>query len=223
DEYRAIFIHAGGSPEALKNITNGLYQINDVNGIAADGVYFWRDSIRQAPYNLYTSSQNISKFINNNNIDNAADFEAWNFKDKPTVKPAPAVKEIDIDAKSAGYFESIIWRYDEVKSCYLKFLLNNDTEQAYVDDQSNQICARNLILQYTNVATIDQVGRKKIDLDSGDPVKIYQDGQEVDGVWQKKNDRTRFYDSSGQEIELLKGNTWVEIMPLTALNQPANP
>jgi len=223
DEYRAIFIHAGGSPEALTDISNNLYQINDVNGITADGVYFWRDAVRAAPFNLYTSSQNISKFASDNNIDNTADFSSWIFKDEPTEKPTLTAKVISIDNKSAGYFESITWRYDETKSCYLKYLVNNDTDQTYVDDQGNQICTKNLILQYTSVTTIDQIGRKKIDLDNGGTAKVYQDGQEIDGTWQKKNDRTRFYESSGQEIELLRGNTWVEIMPQAALNQPANP
>ena len=221
DEYRAVFIHIGGSPEALSNIKSNFYQVNNFDAMGADGQYSWRDSGRKAPFNLYTNGQNISSFINNNNIDNTADFEAWNFIDGPTEKPAAVVKEVKII--NAGYFEPIIWRYNETDFCYLKFLVNNDTERAYVDDEGNQICVKNLILQYTNITAIDLIGRKKIDLDGGGPIKIYQAGQEINGIWQKKNNRTRFYDSSGQEIDLLKGNIWVEIMPLTALDRPLNP
>ncbi len=220
DEYRAVFIHIGGSPEALSNIKSNLYQINNFDAMGADGQYSWRDSGRKAPFNLYTNGQNISNFINNSSIDNVADFSSWNFKDELIQKTEPLIKEVKII--NAGYFEPITWRYDETDSCYLKFLVNNDAEQAYVDDEGAQICAKNLILQYTNITTIDLIGRKKIDLDGDGPIKIYQAGQEIDGIWQKKNNRTRFYDSSGQEINLLKGNIWVEIMPL-AIDLSSNP
>ena len=209
DEYRAVFIHAGGSPEAITNLKNNIYQISNLDTTGNDGQYTWRDNSRKPPFNLYISKQNVVKFIQDNNIDDIADFNSWSFKDEAKDKQTPMVQEVKVDAKIAGYFESIAWHYDENKSCYLKFLINNGLEQAYIDDQGVQICAKNLILQYTNISTIDQIGRKKIDLDTGGQIKVYQLGQEIDGTWQKKNDRTIFYDSSGQEIKLIKGNIWV--------------
>ena len=65
-EYNVPFIHCGGSEEALNEISSdsSLMSLNEIQ----QGSYFWRDNLRVAPHNLYTSSNNILEYINDNNL-----------------------------------------------------------------------------------------------------------------------------------------------------------
>jgi hypothetical protein len=46
---------------------------------------------------------------------------------------------------------------------------------------------------------------------------IFQEGREIVGTWMKKNNTslTRFYDSSGNEISLLRGEIFIQSIPPT--------
>jgi len=51
-EYGALYAHSGGSPEALRVVSD--YDVLDLNEFS-NGKYFWRSKSRYAPHNLYTS------------------------------------------------------------------------------------------------------------------------------------------------------------------------
>ena len=44
---------------------------------------------------------------------------------------------------------------------------------------------------------------------------VFQDGNVIKGTWKKPDDTDmiRFYDQSGQEVELTRGKVWVEVLP----------
>ncbi|MEX0594654.1 MAG: DUF3048 C-terminal domain-containing protein, partial [Patescibacteria group bacterium] len=46
---------------------------------------------------------------------------------------------------------------------------------------------------------------------------VFIDGKQIRGTWKKpsRKERTRFYDSSDQEITLNRGQIWVEVIPET--------
>ena len=58
-ENDAIYVHYGWSPQAESDISN-LGVIN-INGITEDANDFWRTSLRSAPHNVLTSTENIMK------------------------------------------------------------------------------------------------------------------------------------------------------------------
>jgi len=207
DEYRAIFVHAGGSPQVLSELENNVYQVDNLDGLTTDQKYFWRNQSRKAPYNLYISSEAISNFKQDKNISDKIDLFPWFFQAPANLTDQKQVVTI------SNYFEPIVWRYDAKSIRYLRYLIINQQEEPCLDEEGQQIAARNLILQMTAVKSIDSLDRKEVDLSSGGEAIIYQGGQKIEGTWQKKNDRTRFYDSSGQEIEMFRGNSWIEIIP----------
>lgn len=51
--FHALQVHAGGSPDAYTMISEK--RIEDLDEITNAGPYFWRESFRKAPHNLYTS------------------------------------------------------------------------------------------------------------------------------------------------------------------------
>ena len=57
---RGLYMHSGGSPEALSAIkTKKIFDANEFFW----GEYYWRSSDRPAPHNLYTSSDNWQKIV----------------------------------------------------------------------------------------------------------------------------------------------------------------
>jgi hypothetical protein len=48
-----------------------------------------------------------------------------------------------------------------------------------------------------------------------DKAKVFVEGKEIDGTWEKtdRTARTIFYDDQGQEIAFVPGQFWVEIVP----------
>ena len=57
---RGLYMHSGGSPEALSAIkTKKIFDANEFFW----GEYYWRNSDRPAPHNLYTSSDNWQKIV----------------------------------------------------------------------------------------------------------------------------------------------------------------
>lgn len=208
EEYQALLVHAGGSPESLKRISKGYYKIYNLDEISADGIYFWRDYSRIAPFNLYTSKSLIERALNKKNLPLTiqTNFNPWQFFVASEKSPLLG-QEIKI-----GYLEGVFWRYDAEKNQYLRFFSNG---QAFIDEAGEQIKATNLIIQKTRIEILDEIGRRAIDLESGGGAIIFLNGQRIDGTWRKINNRTKFYDLDNQEIKFLPGNFWIEIVSET--------
>ena len=78
EEWNPVLFHAGGSQDAMYKLTYS--KVDNVNEISGDGIYFWRDTQRAMPHNLFTSINQIKRAIEAKEIDLAADFEPWLFK-----------------------------------------------------------------------------------------------------------------------------------------------
>jgi len=203
EEYGGLFLHAGGSPEALTKLKTE-HQIYNIEAIGADEKYFWRDFWRKAPFNLYISAKGIEKILENKKIANQANFESWQFGlNEFTLDP----NSLEVEIK---YKEPVIWRYNQKEKSYFRFLADG---RPFLDEAGQQISTKNLILQKTEIKIIDEVGRRKIKLDGEGKAIIFRGGQKIEGKWKKNNGRTKFYDQLNNEVELLRGKTWVEIIP----------
>ncbi len=202
EEYQAIYVHAGGSPQVINELKQGKYDIYDLDEISANGSYFWRDNSGIPPFNLYTSSDLINKFIQKRNILNYADFRPWSFRDNKSDEENDTIQQVEISQYK------VRWKYDNDKKIYFRYQNN----KPYLDDKNNQISTINLIVQKMPIAVIDAVGRREIKIDGRSMAYIYMNGNKIEGSWIRDNNRTIFYDQNGNEIKFLRGNIWVEII-----------
>ena len=71
-----------------------------------------------------------------------------------------------------------------------------------------------LFLQYSGYQAYDANGYLNIDTQSGGSGKYITRGKAIDITWSKDSQwgTTHYYDSNGQEIQLNRGKTWVEIV-----------
>lgn len=213
-EYGALFIHAGGSPEALAGIKQSLYTIYNLDEISRNGSYFWRDWQRKSPHNLYISQQSIINVIKDKDLTAAVklDFKKWKVKlieesinQFDPFKAYELHKIIKID-----YREPVIWQLDQDRQIYLRY----QAGQPFMDETNEQIQASNIVIQKTEIVVLDEIGRRSIRTDGSGEALIFQNGILISGRWQKDENmhRTIFYDLQGEEIEFLPGLIWVQIV-----------
>ncbi|NUM25274.1 MAG: DUF3048 domain-containing protein [Candidatus Buchananbacteria bacterium] len=205
-EWNPVYFHAGGSAEALAMLKKSeMYNINE---ISADGIYFWRDTSRAAPHNLFTSADQIRRAIQAKEIDPAAEFSPWQFKndDVPNTS-ATGVTDIEVNFSSNGFYQ-VRYEYDPDNNNYTRYLGGklHKTESGII------LKAKNVIVQHVDYDIVDDYGRLAVDLDGSGPAEMYFDGNVVQGSWQRINGRTYFYDKFENQVSLNRGTTWVEIV-----------
>ena len=218
DEYSPLFVHFGGSPEALDKIKRGFYNITSLNGIIYDGIYLFRDTSKQAPHNAYISSDLIQKYLQNNNIkENNGFYSSWIFNDTlKEYKDAKKINTINVIYGTENTLYNLKWVYNEQDKNYTRYTRD---DKEYLDDKGNNVKTNNIILQFAQVDITDEVGRRKINLTEGGKAIMIRDGERIEGYWRKNNllNRTKFftYDKDGNEVEyeLKPGKTWIHVIP----------
>lgn len=202
-ELSAVFVHCGGSPESLVKITKeNIFNLNEFY----NGNYFWRSENNFAPYNIFISSANLKKYLENKNLTEGK-FLSWRFKSE-----APSgfeQKEIEIGFKSPDF--AVRWKYDKINNDYIRYLGG-----AIHRDGANQeeIRAKNIIVQYAATKVLDDKLRLKIDTTGSGKAIICLDGKCEAGEWRKNKSagRTRYYHENGEEIAFNAGEFWIEIV-----------
>jgi len=199
-DLRALYVHCGGSPEALNDIKSAsIYDLNEFYNTD----YFWRSSKnnREAPHNILISSENWQKYLNDYDL-NIDKIEAWQFKKEDV--------HADLAADLSIYFSSnfrALWRYDAENNEYLRYF-----NGLVGRDENSEIRAKNVIVQYVESEVLDELGRLSIDLIGGGKALFCVDGECQSITWNKKaNSRTRYYFINGEEIKLNPGVTWIEL------------
>lgn len=199
-EYSGLYMHCGGSPEALSKIENeNLFALNEF----FNGQYYWRDNNHEAPHNLFTNSDNWNKYLaESERVQSIRN--GWVFGNINSVTSS-AVSAIEIQYDS-NY--SVEWKYNVDSALYHRYV-NGKVQQ----EDTVVLMANNVIVQYVRSKVLDDYGRKEIATDGQGEVRLLRDGKMIIGIWKKENDRTRFYDLAGTELNLKAGKIWVQIVP----------
>ncbi len=151
-------------------------------------------------------------------------FTSWKFKDDaaPADRPQNFTADFALSSAQTSYANdyTIKWQYDRTSNSYLRF----NGGLPFTDMNTNQqILAKNVILQFMTMGIADDGyseeghGTHVLYGTKGQgKVKVLMDGKITDGTWVKKTrlDRTRFFDITGKEIALNRGQTWIEILPI---------
>ena len=206
EEWRAAYFHAGGSPEALQILKQS--SIADINEISSDGIYFWRDRLRFAPHNLYTSSDLVKRALAAKAVNLQPDFSPWHFKaDRGLDAAAPPPADIAVAISPAAEYQ-VSYRYNQKYNNYTRYL--NGRVQATA--AGIILKTKNIVVEHVKYDVIDDYGRLDVDLSGGGAAEIYQDGVIINGIWKKSAGRTRYYDQNGTEVAFNRGPIWIEIV-----------
>lgn len=207
-EYKALYLHSGGSPDALAILKKNNTGVTDVNEFW-NGRYFWRDDTRDAPHNLLTNSRRWQELIaHEGGQQKIIAWQGWQFNKGEFVAPTSSVVVQSITITFVpGYV--VAWKHDVATHLYQRFV----NGEAMADKQGRNIFATNILVQTIPVKIIDDEGRKDINTVGEGAARVLEYGTLTRGTWKKTgNTRTRFFAPTGEELQLQPGVTWVEIV-----------
>jgi len=200
-EYGGVYMHVGGSPEALASIDD--YDFYNVDQIGAGEIYFWRDTNLLAPHNVFTSSSNWLRVGEIKEIPNIDLVDNWLFVDDNSIEATTTDFKIDYNQPY-----QVEWKFNDNLGTYLRW----QGDEKFIYATGEQTRADNIIVQVVDAQVIDDKLRRNMDTQEGGQVFIFNKLGEQLGNWQIVNGRTKFFDEEKNELKLVAGHTWIQII-----------
>jgi hypothetical protein len=215
-ELRALYAHAGGSPQALATLRN---QGNGQLVYNADefrwGNSFHRISTRSSPHNLYTSGKALRGIARTVGAKDGPIKWPWTFSRDAAMGYRPVGGRIDV---TYGDVNHIRYTYDRASNTYRRAVTG---EKRQIDAATRQpVAPKNVIVMVVRFGPLNDGSHKhrlEADVIGSGKAWIATNGVTVKGTWKKTSltSPTRFYDATGKPVVLTVGQTFVQVMKTT--------
>ncbi|MBR3378116.1 DUF3048 domain-containing protein [Candidatus Saccharibacteria bacterium] len=212
--YQCSIAHVGGSDNALRLIRNNS-AFRDIDNFFNDKAY-WRIRGRAAPHNVYTrfsmlDELNYSKGYRNSEFNGFARIKA-DTTPEATEKKA---NKITIDMTNAVF--SPVYNYNPNTNKYLRSYVSGGPHfSSYEDGHTVQNEPDVVIAMKVN--SVARAGEEQYadytTIGTGNAT-IFQNGGVIEAHWDRKDAdaELKFVDTSGNEIQLNRGQTWITLYP----------
>ena len=217
----AIFVHWGGSHFALDKLNNHI--IDNLDALKDRFNVFYRKSdAPAAPHNGFTSINRILQAAEKTGYSAENNFGGYDFYTNEEVNlQRQEYKEKQICANSPeGCALTINYPMPfKVKYEYnydSNFYLRERSGYAEMDKNTkSQIRAKNIVAMITKSTQIDDQ-YNTVEVEGEGKAFIFQNGRKIEGAWKKDKESIEskmvFLDNVGQELKLVPGQTWIEII-----------
>jgi hypothetical protein len=211
-EWRAVYAHAGGSPQALQTLRqkgNGqlVYNADEFRW----GKSFWRVKKRFAPHNLYTDGKHLRGIAKSVKAKDGPMRPAWNFApDLPEIyRPRGGKIRVSYPANTITY------TYDWKSNTYLRGV--SGAPKQTDGDTGKRVAPKNVVIMLMKFGPLNDGSHKhrlEANVVGSGTAWIATNGTTIKGTWKKKSltDPTQFFDSKGKEVTLTVGQTFVQVM-----------
>jgi len=240
-EYDALYAHVGGAntpgpADALSQIIK--YGVKDLNQFSIGFPVFWRDYQRlghpvATEHTMYSTTQKLwdigakrgwlatdSAGVRWDEQSSLAsqgkNFISWKFKDPTSQGSAGQMAKITVNFWESQPGYQVLWTYDPKSNTYKR--RNGDADHMDLDNNT-QLNPKVVIVQFerelnANDGYPGNVHLLYLTTGSGRAL-VFQDGSVTEGKWIKQSriTRSKFVDKNGKEIELNKGQIWIQTVP----------
>lgn len=213
-EWRAVYAHAGGSPQALQTLRekgNGqlVYNADEFRW----GNSFWRvhEPGRFAPHNLYTDGRHLRGIAKSVKATDKAMKPVWKFGPDLERIFRPRGGRIEV----AYSYNRIRYDYDYRTNTYLRTVSGSKKQVDAADGK--RVAPKNVVIMLMRFGPLND-GSKKHRLEAqvvGSGVAwISTNGTTIKGTWKKASltKPTQFFDAKGKQVTLTVGQTFVQVM-----------
>ncbi|MDP3244798.1 MAG: DUF3048 domain-containing protein [bacterium] len=204
-ELKSLYAHVGNSPEANRLIKQGV--VRDLDQWFKSR-YFWRETSRSAPHNVYTTLELFKKaVVGEKFVQN--DFIPWQFKDDAVPEARGETAAIKVNYNSPY---EVRWEYNKENNDYTRRQWGGEHKMS----GGALVKAKNIAVAWEPMKVLDSVGRKWFGTIGEGKAVVFFDGQAIEGTWSKpaQDERMKFFNADNKEIEFNAGLTWVEIVPV---------
>jgi Protein of unknown function (DUF3048) N-terminal domain/Protein of unknown function (DUF3048) C-terminal domain len=202
--------YSGGAGKVVKAIRDaGIVDISYETSVASSAYH--RDSGRQAPHNLYTSTKAL--YAVGKDLTEQVPPDPIFVYAKKAPKSADKVTEVHVPFSSSS---DVFWKWSSSKRVWLRY----HGTVAHVSTDGTQFSATNVIVQVVKTDLTDQTDKngirspRAITVGKG-KAYVFRNGRVIKGTWVRDSvdQVTKFLDADGNEIKLAPGQTWIELLP----------
>lgn len=205
-EWRLPFAHYGsastGQGEALTLLKSLNLPVRFDGHLGLNDEFFSRDSARSAPHNAYFNAEKAKVKI-----------PEFAYEERFTFDDTSNVDDSDILTISMKYstINNVKYVFDSTSRKYLRFVNDDPHMDAYTKEQ---IGVTNIIVLHAPHRSVEKVEYVLVDFVGEGKAEFFVNGKHEVGSWLKASDTaiTKFFDSAGEEIVLLPGNTWIQVV-----------
>ncbi len=231
-----LYAHVGGAntpgpADALGEIQDlGWDQYNDLNQFGVPFPYYYRDYERLSnvatEHTMYAATSKLWEFAKNKrkltNVDEDgkkwdSTFTPWKFKDDAPTQSRGSTNKVSFYFWQQYNGFNVEWSYDKTTNTYKRI---NGGKPHLDKDTGKQLTAKNIVVVMADESTANDGYENNLHLlydvvGSGNGY-LFQNGQAVKLTWKKTSPENRmiFFDPSGQEISFVRGQIWIEIVPI---------
>lgn len=210
----AVFVHWGGSKYAYAAISDR--DVDDIDGRSYFGRYFFRDTERTnvaIEHRGYTTHDAINSAIDDLGIRreiNSAYSSPFKFVSQKNPRTPTGGTCSRVDFVFSSYCD-----HSFTYSADSGLFLNNINGSPMTDADGKQMAVKNVIILYCPVSLMgDSSGCVDMDLTGGSGLYLTNGAYEYI-TWEKGNynDMLKLYSSSGSELELNPGQSYIALVP----------
>jgi hypothetical protein len=214
-EWNAVFVHAGGSPQAIDYLstTKGrgavVYNADALRGSGHN--FTWRVKWRLAPHNVYSNYKRLRAWVRKVGAGPNESGPAWKFAPDADLSLRPEGGRIIVPYP----YNKVTYRYHRASNTYLRSV---SSEGKQVDRATKvRIAPKNVIVMFMRFGPLNDgshKGRLEADYIGSGRAYIATNGRTIVGTWVKKSMKgpTRFYDKAGNPVTLTIGQTFVQVV-----------
>ncbi|MBU0458253.1 DUF3048 domain-containing protein [Patescibacteria group bacterium] len=196
-----IFLHAGGSPEALDKVAsdsdlysiNGLYHDDKNNG----GEYFRINGI-PAPHDLFTGIKSITPLLPED-----IDEVKWPPYKTGNVQSGSGAKAIKVNFFNP--LHNVSYAYQWGTKTYKR------TNGGVISSAEPS----NVLILEMPIKGAGEFGRLDIDMVGRGKIQLFRSGKMIEGLWHKEalGSFFTFEDLNGEELNFARGQVWMMFVP----------
>jgi len=214
-EWNAVYLHVGGSPQAmalLKSAQGRGQVVWNADEFRWGSSYMWRIKERFAPHNVYTDFKHMQLLVKNVGAAPTMTYTpAWQFAPDAPVEQRPVGGAIVVPYPA----NLITYQYDRTTNTYLRTVT---AEGPQVDAGTKvRIAPKNVIVLAMSFAPLND-GSKKHRLEAQfvgtGTAWISTNGVTVKGSWKKASitAQTLLFGPDGKPVTLTAGQTFVNVV-----------
>jgi hypothetical protein len=221
-EWRAVYAHAGGAPNALAAIREANRRtLWDADQFRYSNTLY-RVSFRFAPHNVYSTGKRLRAL--GRRLGATAPFTkpAWTFKEPADLAERPVGGSIRVPYRA----NKVAYRFDRETDRYVRSVSGARTQR---DGTTRQVVAPfNVVVLYMGTAPLrndrfSSHNQKKNRIDIAyigtGKALVFRDGQVIKATWSKKSENapTRFLYANGPlkgtPVPLVRGQIAIQVVP----------